>query len=65
LFIEKQDHVKISFRSKNNFTVNKFASTHFRGGGHLNAAGAEWDLPMEETIKRFVGLLPQYEEFLK
>ena len=64
LFIEKKDHVKISFRSRNNFSVNNFASAHFRGGGHLNAAGAEWDLPMEETINRFVGLLPQYEDML-
>jgi bifunctional oligoribonuclease and PAP phosphatase NrnA len=65
IFIEKQDHVKISFRSRNNFSVNEFASVHFRGGGHLNAAGGEWDLPMEETIKRFVSLLPQYEDTLK
>jgi len=65
LFVEKQDHIKISFRSRNNFSVNDFASTHFRGGGHLNAAGAEWDLPMEETINRFVSLLPQYEDILK
>jgi phosphoesterase RecJ-like protein len=65
LFIEKHDHVKISFRSRNNFSVNDLASTHFRGGGHLNAAGAEWDLPMDGTIKRFVSLLPQLEDLLK
>jgi len=65
LFIEKEDHVKISFRSKNNFSVHELASMHFRGGGHLNAAGAEWDLPLEDTVKRFTDLLPSYKDLLK
>ena len=34
----KDDKIKISFRSKGNFDVNKFAGK-FKGGGHPNAAG--------------------------
>jgi len=39
LFRETNDNkIKISFRSKGNFDVNKFASK-YKGGGHPNAAG--------------------------
>ena len=39
LFKETKDNkIKISFRSKGNFDVNKFAGK-FKGGGHPNAAG--------------------------
>lgn len=34
----KDDKIKVSFRSKGNFDVNKFA-VKFKGGGHPNAAG--------------------------
>jgi phosphoesterase RecJ-like protein len=64
-FMEKTDHVKISFRSRGNFSVNELARTHFRGGGHMNAAGAEWDLPIEKTIQRFLDILPMYADKLK
>ncbi len=64
LFVEKDDHVKISFRSKNNFSVNEFSSKHFMGGGHIHAAGAEWKLPMTDAIDRFIGLLSQYKNWL-
>ncbi len=36
---EGTNKIKISFRSKGNFNVNKFARAHFNGGGHNNAAG--------------------------
>jgi len=64
LFIEKKDHIKISFRSKKNFPVNKFAATHFNGGGHINAAGGEYYSSMEETISLFIKLLEQYKDQL-
>jgi bifunctional oligoribonuclease and PAP phosphatase NrnA len=64
-FMERKDHVKISFRSRGDFSVTEFAKTNFRGGGHMNAAGAEWDLPLEKTIQRFLEILPQYAEKLK
>ena len=60
LFIEKKDRIKISFRSRGNFPVNKVASDHFNGGGHINAAGGDSILTMEETLKKFESLLPGY-----
>ncbi len=56
--------VKISFRSKGDFDVNKFARSHFSGGGHINAAGGRSDLSLEETEQYFKSLLPKYEEEL-
>jgi bifunctional oligoribonuclease and PAP phosphatase NrnA len=64
-FMEKKDHVKISFRSRGSFSVTELAKTNFRGGGHMNAAGAEWDLPLEKTIQRFLDILPKYADKLK
>ena len=63
-FIERDDIVKISFRSKSNFDVNTFARTHFEGGGHFNAAGAHSDLSLDETILKFIALLPGYKNQL-
>lgn len=64
IFIEKEDHIKISFRSKGSFSVNEFSNKYFSGGGHRNAAGGESRLSMEETLEKFENLLPQYEEAL-
>jgi len=64
LFIEKSSHTKISFRSKGEFPANEFSSSHFGGGGHLNAAGGESPEPLEECINLFISLLPHYSKWL-
>lgn len=64
LFIEKEDFVKASFRSKGNFPANAFSNKHFNGGGHLNAAGGESKLSLEKTILKFTQLLPEFEHQL-
>jgi len=64
IFIEKEDIIKASFRSKGDFPVNQFSRSHFNGGGHINAAGGETKLPLEETIKKFTQLLPDYKRQL-
>ena len=66
IFIENEADkiVKISLRSKGTFSVNDFARRHFDGGGHTNAAGGKSDLPMKETIERFISILPQYKTSL-
>lgn len=66
IFIEDKEQgiIKISFRSKGSFSVNKFARNYFEGGGHDNAAGGRSTLNMEETVARFVSLLPEYEQEL-
>lgn len=60
IFVEKNDQVKISFRSRGTFPVNKLAHTHFEGGGHTNAAGGKSELSLNDTIEKFLNLLPQY-----
>lgn len=64
-FTEKEDHVKVSFRSKGEFAVNEFASSHFNGGGHRNASGGEIYAPFEEVLEQFRKLLPEYRAILK
>jgi phosphoesterase RecJ-like protein len=57
LFVEKDNFVKLSFRSKGNFAVNEFASRYFSGGGHLNASGGEYYDTLDNTIKYFLKVL--------
>ena len=64
LFIEKRDLIRVSFRSRGNFPVNKVASEHFRGGGHINAAGGDSFVSMAETLAKFESLLPAYKKLL-
>ena len=63
-FMEREEIVKISFRSKGAFDVNTFARENFSGGGHFNAAGAHSELSLDETILKFVELLPKYKDKL-
>lgn len=60
-FSEREETIRISFRSKNKFDVNKFARTNFNGGGHINAAGATSLLPLNDTVNKFIELLPKYK----
>ncbi|MHB8261873.1 MAG: DHH family phosphoesterase [Bacteroidia bacterium] len=60
-FSEKEGAIRISFRSKNKFDVNNFARTNFNGGGHINAAGATSLLSLNDTVSKFIELLPKYK----
>jgi bifunctional oligoribonuclease and PAP phosphatase NrnA len=64
LIIDRSVIVKMSFRSKGNFDVNKFAVKHFSGGGHINAAGGSSNDTLEETVLRFKEALKLYKEDL-
>ena len=66
IFIEnKQENlVKISFRSKGNFSVNDFARNHYSGGGHINAAGGKSSQDLNKTISEFISILPRYKNKL-
>jgi len=59
-FIENDDHVKISFRSKGSFPANEFSSKYYHGGGHLNAAGGRSYEPLYETMEGFEKLVKQF-----
>lgn len=65
IFIERENFIKISFRSKGEFSVNDFASKHFHGGGHVNAAGGESYQTLQETREKFVSVLNEYSHVLK
>ncbi|MBN3034022.1 MAG: bifunctional oligoribonuclease/PAP phosphatase NrnA [Bacteroidales bacterium] len=65
LFTEKEDRIRISFRSRGEFSVNDLARRHFLGGGHKNAAGGDSYGSMEETVERFRSLLKKYHSLLK
>ncbi len=66
IFIEdtEQKIIKISFRSKGAFSVNKFARNHFDGGGHDNAAGGRSEYSLEETVTNFTKILTNYKNDL-
>jgi phosphoesterase RecJ-like protein len=64
LFVEKKDRIKVSFRSRGSFPVNRIAADHYHGGGHINAAGGDSFLSMEETLSHFESLLPLYAKQL-
>ena len=64
VFIDRGPAVKISFRSVGDFSVSDFSRANFEGGGHHNAAGGISHTSLEVTLKRFLGLLPQYQEAL-
>lgn len=53
IFIEKEDLVKISFRSEGDINVNILAREYFNGGGHKNASGGHSTESLENTIKAF------------
>ncbi len=57
LFIEQNDHVKVSFRSVGNLNVNSLARKHFHGGGHINAAGGKSFESLQDTLHRFERLI--------
>ena len=61
---EREIIVKISFRSKGDFSVNQFARDHFNGGGHINAAGGVFGIKVEEAIDKFKSILPDYQSLL-
>jgi len=60
-FVEKEDHIKVSFRSKGKVDVNQMMRRIFQGGGHVNASGGECNESLGETISRFRAALPGYK----
>jgi len=61
--MERKDHIKLSFRSRGRFAVNKMLEEHFSGGGHLNAAGGEvYNSTMKDVVDKLVSVLPLYKD---
>ncbi len=66
IFIENKGEgiIKISLRSKGDFSVNEFSRNHFEGGGHHNAAGGKSNLSLSDTVEKFISILPAYKNLL-
>jgi phosphoesterase RecJ-like protein len=64
LLTEKDKMIKLSFRSKGDFSVNELVRKHFKGGGHKNAAGGKSFTTIEKTIEEIKKVIPQYKDQL-
>jgi bifunctional oligoribonuclease and PAP phosphatase NrnA len=66
IFIEDKNEgiIKISLRSKGNFSVNDLSRAHFEGGGHINAAGGKSIDSLSDTVEKFISILPSYKKAL-
>lgn len=64
LVTEREDQIRLSFRSKGNFSVHELANKHFKGGGHTNAAGGTLDCSFEEAVVKLKSVLPLYKDLL-
>ena len=61
LVTERQDQIRLSFRSKGRFSVHELANKHFKGGGHTNAAGGTLTCSFEEAVAQLKAVLPEYK----
>jgi len=62
VFIHEQPTiVKISMRSKGDFSVQEICRKYFRGGGHKNASGGASYSSLSATVNKFKKLLPDYK----
>ena len=61
-FLETAKGTKVSFRSKGDTPVNKWAAS-FGGGGHKNASGAFLKKSLDDTISEVIESAPRYLGF--
>lgn len=59
-FNEKNNEIKISFRSKGKYEINSLASTYFNGGGHKYAAGGRSTDDLKTCINKFKEVVVKY-----
>ena len=62
---DEPHYVKISMRSKGNFSVKQLCEQHFGGGGHLNAAGGEVHASLDEALAQVLAILPEADSMLE
>lgn len=64
-FTEREERIRISFRSKDEFDVNVFAATYFNGGGHKNASASYHYDTLENTLQYFKKIVQNHPELKK
>lgn len=57
--------VKVSMRSKGEFSVSRICEEHFGGGGHTNAAGGEFNGPLDKALQKLLEIIPTYDKYLQ
>jgi phosphoesterase RecJ-like protein len=62
LLTERDDRIRLSFRSKGDLSTNQLAREFFYGGGHKNASGGDSFVSLDETIVNLKEALEQYRE---
>ena len=60
IFIETEDFIRVSLRSRGDVDVDIFARTYFNGGGHKNAAGGKSFVSVEETVEHFKAAVEEF-----
>ncbi len=59
------DCVKVSMRSKGDFSVSRICEENFGGGGHTNAAGGEFHGPLSLALEKLLEIIPNYDKYLQ
>ena len=62
---EDNDLVKLSFRSKEDFACNEFATEFYNGGGHKYASGGEFYGTMDDALSIYEKGLQKYADLLR
>lgn len=62
---DDKDYVKISMRSKGDFSVSRVCEENFSGGGHTNAAGGEYHGSLEQALEKLLEIIPNYDKYLQ
>lgn len=58
----ERNQIKLSARSTGSVPCNRFASDFFGGGGHLNAAGGEFNGTLGQAVERFMTGLKSWKK---
>lgn len=62
---DSENCVKVSMRSKGDFSVSRICEDHFGGGGHTNAAGGEFHGPIGQALQKLLEIIPTYDKYLQ
>lgn len=60
LFTEDDNFLRVSLRSKGDFSVNSLAKEFFNGGGHKNASGGRVYMPVSEIAEYYFDAVRKY-----
>lgn len=63
-FTERENRIRVSFRSKGKVDVNFLARKYFNGGGHRNAAGAFFNGSIKEAVAYFEKVAQECQNLL-